>query len=260
MPSSASMQPATPRQNTAGLVIIGNEVLSAKVQDQNTPTLLAGLNAAGIRIGEVAVLPDVVERIAVVIRDFAQRFDLVVTTGGVGPTHDDCTWQAVARALDRPLVQHEDLIARIEERQGMAMTPEQKRLAQLPVGTQLVGTDSRWPLLRVANVIVLPGVPSMVASRIERLAELYGCQRPHLATACFSVDEWVSVPAIDAVVAEFGDLEIGSYPIFQEADHKLRLTFEGFDRDRVAAAVERIVERLGRPQLVRLIWRVDDGR
>jgi molybdopterin-biosynthesis enzyme MoeA-like protein len=118
-----------------------------------------------------------------------------------------------------------------------------------------VGSDGRWPLLQIDNVVVLPGVPSMVASRIGPLAELYGTPRPHLATVCFAVDEWVSVPAIDAVVAEFSDLEIGSYPIYDDADHKLRLTFEGYDLARVQAAVARIVERLGAGELVRLEWR-----
>lgn len=254
-PSSTPMDQTRVRQTTAGLIVIGNEVLTAKVRDQNTPALLEGLSAAGIRVTEVAVLPDVVARIAQVVRDFAARFDLVVTTGGVGPTHDDCTWQAVAQALEHPLVLHEELVRRIEARAGKPMTEEQKRLAMLPRGTQLVGSDGRWPLLRIDNVVVLPGVPSMVAARIAPLAQLYGTPRPHLATACFAVDEWVSVPAIDAVVEEFSDLEIGSYPIYDDTDHKLRLTFEGYDLARVQAAVARIVERLGPRELVRLEWR-----
>ncbi len=260
-PTSTPMasQGVQPRQTSAGLIVIGNEVLSAKVRDLNTPALLEGLGEAGIRVAEVAILPDVVARIAEVVRDFAARFDLVVTTGGVGPTHDDCTWQAVARALDKPLVLHEELVQRIEARAGKPMTTEQKRLAMLPVGTRLVGPDGRWPLLQIDNVVVLPGVPSMVASRIAPLAQLYGQARPHLATAYFRVDEWVSVPEIDAVVAEFADLEIGSYPVFEETDHKLRLTFEAFDRQRVQAAVDRIVQRLGHAHLVRLEWRPVTG-
>jgi molybdenum cofactor synthesis domain-containing protein len=244
----------SPRQNTAGLCVIGNEVLSAKVRDRNTPALLDGLTAAGVRVIEVAILPDVVARIAEVVRDFSARFDLVVTTGGVGPTHDDCTWQAVAMALDLPIVLHEELLQRVEARAGGPLTPEQRRLAMLPEGTELIGGDGRWPLLRLRNVVVLPGVPALVASRVPRLMELYGTPKPHLATASFLVDEWLVVHAIDAVVAEFNDLEIGSYPIDDQPDCKLRLTFEGFDRPRVEAAVSAAAERIGPTSLVRVDW------
>lgn len=249
--------PTPPRSLAAGLVVIGNEVLSAKIRDENTPFLLDRLARAGIRVAEVAMLPDVTERIALVVRDFSQRFDLVITTGGVGPTHDDCTWKAVAAALERPLELHAEMVERIERRLGQRLTPEQARMAWLPAGTQLVGADGRWPTLVVGNVYVLPGVPSMVVGRVEQLCQTLVSSRPHLATAWFDVDEWTSVAEIDQVVAEFGDLEIGSYPVFDQVDHKLRLTFEGWDRQRVAAAVARIVEKLGSAHLVRTCWRDD---
>lgn len=243
------------RQTTVGLAVIGNEVLSAKVRDENTPVLLDRLGLAGVRIGEVALLPDDPARIAQVVRDFADRFDFVVTTGGVGPTHDDCTWKAVAQALGRPLVLHAELVDRIRTRLGRPLTPEQERLAWLPEGTLVLGAEGRWPTLQVANVFVLPGVPSLVVGRVEQICAMLAQPRPELATLYLTVDEWDEVPAIDAVVAAFGDVEIGSYPIFHDADHRLRLTFEGFERDRVAAAVDLLLLRVGVQHLVRLVWR-----
>ena len=245
------------KQRTAGVVVIGNEVLSAKIRDANTPVLLEKLAAAGVRVCEVAVLPDDVARIAAVVRDFAKRFDVVLTTGGVGPTHDDCTWQAVGRALDRPLALHAELVARIEQRTGVPLTEEQKRLAVLPEGTQLVGLEARFPTFQVDNVFVLPGVPSMVVPRVDALCASWNAPRPHLSNVYFTIDEWHAVAAIDALVAAFPDLEIGSYPIFHDADHRLRLTLEGFDRDRVAQAVEFITERIGAEFRVRVQWRED---
>ncbi len=240
---------------TIGIIIIGNEVLSGKVRDENTPFLIESFNRAGLRVGEVAIVADIVPRLAEVIRGFSERFDLVVTTGGVGPTHDDCTWQAVALALDEPLELHQELVDRIEKRSGVAMTDEQKRMALLPRGTTLYLKDGRWPLPQAHNVIVLPGVPSMVAGRIEALCTRLARPRPWLATAYFTADEWVSVAAIDAVVAAFADLEIGSYPVFYPADHKLRLTFEGPDEARVRAAVAQVTEAIGHDQFVRVTWR-----
>ncbi len=247
---------ATPRQPAAGIVVIGNEVLSVKVEDRNTPALLHGLNEAGIRVGEVAIIADDEERIAEVVAGFARRFDLVITTGGVGPTHDDCTWKSVARAFGVPMVENPIVLAKMERRLGHAPTPEQRRLAWLPQGTELDEVQGKWPLLRLRNVYVLPGVPSLVLSRLPQICARWGGQRPDLATAYWRCDEFEVVPAIDAVVAEFGDLEIGSYPILEPDDHKLRLTFEGWDRTRVAQAVTRATERIGKEQLVRVEWRV----
>ncbi len=246
-------RPTTPTR--AGLIVIGNEVLSAKVRDANTPLLLDKLAEAGVVVQEVAMLPDEPPRIAAVVRDFASRFDLVVTTGGVGPTHDDCTWRSVAEAFGRPLERHEALLARIAARSPVPLTAEQERLAWLPRGTELVGADGRWPMLRLENVFVLPGVPSLVAGRIDQLCALYRQARPQLATVYLDVDEWLVVAEIDAVVAEFADLAIGSYPIFDSEDHKLRLTFEGFDQQRVEQAVQAIATRLAQWKVVRVVWR-----
>ncbi len=246
---------ATPDIRSIGIIVIGNEVLSGKVRDENTPFLIDSFNRAGLRVGEVAIVADIVPRLAEVIRGFSARFDLVITTGGVGPTHDDCTWQAVAIALDQPLELHQEMIDRIEKRQGIAMSDEQKRMALLPRGTTMHVADGRWPMLQANNVIVLPGVPSMVQGRIAVLCARLARPRPWLATAYFTADEWVSVAAIDAVVAAFADVEIGSYPVFYPADHKLRLTFEGPDEARVQAAVAQVTAAIGADQLVRVTWR-----
>ena len=255
------MQPHRPlgppslHQPTVGLVIIGNEVLSAKVVDANTPLLLQRVNAAGLRVAEVAIVPDEVARIAQVIRDFSQRFALVITTGGVGPTHDDCTWKAVGQAFDRPMELQLELVDRIQAKTGQPLTLEQERLAWLPQGTQLSQADGRWPLLFFENVYVLPGVPSMVAGRIDHVLAQLRCERPALLTVYLAVDEWSHVPQIDAVVAAFADLDVGSYPIFDVGDHRLRITLEGYDRQRVSLAAEQLVDSVGRSHLVRLEWR-----
>lgn len=259
------MPPQTPgaeqapsrRQPTAGLIVIGNEVLSAKVVDANTPALLQRVNEAGLRVGEVALLADEIPRIAEVVRGFSRRFDLVITTGGVGPTHDDCTWKAVAEAFGVPMQLHGELLSRLEARVGHPLSDEQRRLAWLPAGTQIDWSVGSWPLLRVANVHVLPGVPSMVAARIGQILAQLRQQRPQLATLYFGVDEWSHVAPIDRVVADFADLDVGSYPIFGDADHRLQVTLEGFDRGRVAAAAEQLVAAIGREHLVRLVWRGD---
>ena len=240
-------------RKTAGIIVIGNEVLSSKVVDRNTPNILASMARHGIAVGEVAVLADEVERIAAVVADFARRFDLVVTTGGVGPTHDDCTWKSVALAMDDELAVRPELLAWMEERIGGPLNSEQTRMVLLPTRAQLA-RDDHTLLIHLDNVWVLPGVPSMVETRIERICSRYAAPRPWLATVYFDAEEWRCVHHIDALVEAFGDLDIGSYPIFDQDDHRLQITFEGSDRERVSQAVDQQVAAIGEKHLVRVQW------
>lgn len=240
-------------RTTAGLIVIGDEVLSGRFVDRNTATVIEAMARHGLALREVAIVADDLARIAEVVRAFAARFDLVVTTGGIGPTHDDCTWRAVGAALGQPVVLRPDVLARMEARNGGPLTPEQQRMACLPVGAEVVDDGPSF-IAHVGPVWVLPGVPSMVARRIEWLCARHAGPRLWLATVYLSVDEWHVVPQIDAVVAAYPALQIGSYPIFDAPDHRLRLTFAGPDRAEIEGAVERQLAAIGRQHLVRVDW------
>ncbi len=246
------------RRQRAGIVVIGNEVLSRKVADRNTDTILATMARHGVVVAEVAILPDVQERIAAVVADFAARFDLVVTTGGVGPTHDDCTWRAVADALGRPIVRHEPLLAAMKARLGGHVTPEQERMAHLPRGAEVVLEAGAF-FLHVGAVYVLPGVPSMVSRHVEIIAQRHAGDVPVLANVYFTAQEWHVVAAIDAVVAGHPGVDIGSYPIFDADDHHLRLTVESGDAAAVRAAVAALIEGIGADTHVRTEFADRDG-
>ncbi|MBM4342180.1 MAG: competence/damage-inducible protein A [Deltaproteobacteria bacterium] len=257
--ATATPTPARARRTTAGVVVIGNEVLSAKIADGNGPQILRRFADIGVRVGELSVLADDRDRIAEVVGAFAARFDLVVTTGGVGPTHDDCTWHAVGQAFGAPMRLHAELARKVAAHLGAPLTPEQERLALLPEGAELVPVEGRWPLVRMRNVYVLPGVPSLVERNLRQIATLVqaaGGARPgHLATAYFTVEEWHAVAHIDRVVADHPEVEIGSYPVFDAPDYKLRLTFEHDDRGQVRDAVEAMIGAVGAGQWVRTEWR-----
>ena len=182
----------------AGLVVIGDEVLSARIPEGNIGVVLKAFADVGVITGEVAVLADDRARIAAVVRDFRRRFDVVVTTGGVGPTHDDMTWAAVADAHDVPLVLREDLLAMMEARNGGPLTEEQKRMLMLPADATLERVG-RGYVIRLGDVWVLPGVPSMVAARIGFIAGRYGSTPAWLATVRFAIDEWDVISAIDGL-------------------------------------------------------------
>lgn len=239
-----------------GLVVIGDEVLGRRVEDSNTARVLDAFVRHGIRAREVAIVPDDEARIAAVVRDFAARFHLVVTTGGVGPTHDDCTWRAVAAALDDSIVLRKDVLGFLASRARAPLTPEQERMALLPSRTEIEHGERGGWALHLDNVWVLPGVPSMVGAKIDAICSRYAGPVPALVEAMFSVDEWDVVARIDEVVASHPELAIGSYPLFDPAlDHKLRISLEGPDRASVEAGLATLIERLGAEVLVRTVWR-----
>ncbi len=251
---SAGLPAMTSRRIHAGVIVIGDEVLSGKVVDRNSPTLIAAMSEHGIVLGELAVLADDQDRIAQVVADFAARFQLVVTTGGVGPTHDDCTWRAVAQALGEPIVMRTDMLGHMEHYNHGPLTAEQKRMAMLPQRATLI-EDGPALIAHIDHIWVLPGVPSMVNRAAAWLCARHEGPRPWLATVFMTVDEWLAISEIDAIVTAFPDLTVGSYPVFDAADHRLRLTFEGPERTRVEAAVNAQVAAIGSEHLVRVDWR-----
>lgn len=243
-----------------GLIVIGDEVLGRRIDDRNTAMVLDAFARHGIVAGEVAIVADNIDRIAVVVREFAARFDVVITTGGVGPTHDDCTWRAVAMAVDDDFVLRQEVLDMMEARAGRALTPEQQRMALLPSRAVVERLDRGWAL-RVDAIWVLPGVPSMVMAKIDAICSRYAAPQPHLCEVYFTADEWDVVAAVDAMVANFKQLRVGSYPLFDAAlDHRLRISIEGDDRAHVDQGLGAIIAGVGADYLVRIVWRGEDAQ
>lgn len=227
MTDSRSTEALAPpaRRRRGGLIVIGDEVLARRVEDRNIALVLDAFVAHGIRAGEVAIVPDDVPRVAAVVRDFASRFDVVITTGGVGPTHDDCTWRAVAVACDDALVVHPGVLERLRRHSRTPLTAEQERMALLPSRVEIFRSDTGGFALHVGDVWVLPGVPSMVAAKLDAICRRYASAPAVVRELYFAVQEWEVVAAIDAVVAAHPRAEIGSYPVFDaDADHGLRVS------------------------------------
>lgn len=222
--------------STAGILIIGNEVLSGKVEEANTGFLIRELRALGVGLERVVFVRDEVEAIAADVADMARRFDYVFTTGGVGATHDDITMGAVARAFDVPLVTHPELAERLRRHFGEGIDPAMARMAELPEGATLISTgEGRFPVVRMRNAFVLPGVPSFLRAKFEHV-------RPHLSGTPFvlrqvflSVGEDRIAQRLAEVAAVHPGVEFGSYPRFDDADHRVKITAEARDPAAVAS-------------------------
>ncbi|HET8539247.1 MAG TPA: molybdopterin-binding protein [Anaeromyxobacter sp.] len=240
---------------TAALVVVGNEVLSAKVQDENGPWAARRLRELGVCLVAIHTIPDSVEEIAETVARVRRRVDWVFTSGGVGPTHDDVTVAAVARALGRPIVRCAPLaeaIRAMHRRHHPGAEPPEAalRMADVPDGTRLLG-DASFPTLAIENVIMLPGVPQFFRWQFERIAADLAAPPFRLACVYLSVGEGQLAALLARVQDEHRAVEIGSYPRFDDADHRVKVTLEAKDGARVAAALAALLAALPPGSVVR---------
>lgn len=229
--------------STASVIIIGDEILTGKFADENGPFFIRRLRELGVDLRRLVSIRDGVQLIADEVRRCAAATDLVFTTGGVGPTHDDMTYEGVAAAFGVGLDVHPGLLARMTD-YGIAATPMNLRMATLPAGAELIDLDDRWPVVRMRNVHIFPGVPALLRGSFDALApSLSG--RP-VVTARIYADDWESSVAdrLAQIAGRYPDVAIGSYPRYHEDSGRLIVTFEGHDEARVAGAAGEVAEGL----------------
>jgi molybdenum cofactor synthesis domain-containing protein len=239
---------------TAAALVIGNEILSGKVQDANVVELARFLRALGVELRRVVVIPDEVELIAAEVNALRQTHDLLFTSGGVGPTHDDVTVAGVARALGRPVVRSDEVARLLRDHYGDALKPGHLHMADVVEGTELYpGLSPQWPTMVLGNVFVLPGIPEIFRYKLAGLAErLRGSDAPFALKSVYcALEEAELRPSLDDTVARFPDVFVGSYPRWRDADHAVRVTFDGRDEARVAAAADHFASRIAPEGLVR---------
>jgi molybdenum cofactor synthesis domain-containing protein len=233
---------------SAALVVVGNEVLSAKVQDENGPWASRRLRELGVQLLAIHTVPDRVDDVVDAVDHTRRLADWVFTSGGVGPTHDDVTVAAVARALGRNVVRNPELVRAIraihrEHHRGEEPPEAVLRMADVPEGTRLLG-EARYPTLAAGNVVMLPGVPQFFRYQFDAIADLLRAPPFRLAAAYLTADEGTIAPALDRIALEHAGVEIGSYPRFDEADHRVLVTIEAKDASRVAAALAALLAAL----------------
>lgn len=239
-------------QPTARLVIIGNEVLSGKVQDENTPFLLRRLRQLGVRCTGVVVVPDEEELIAAAVRTAAEAADWVFTSGGVGPTHDDVTMKSLAMAFDVPLEEHELVANFIKSHPRYEASPERMRMAQLPQGAE-VDLSGPFPQVRIRNVWVFPGVPRLLQGKFELIAPELGGVRAHCSGIYSPLRESEIAGRLEAIVAAHPGIEVGSYPQWRDEGYRVLVTLEGLSPAEVALATSELVELLGEDQVLSVV-------
>lgn len=205
---------------TAALIVVGDEILSGRTQDKNIAQVASWLGVQGIRLREVRVVPDVMDAIVEAVNALRARNDYLFTTGGIGPTHDDITVDAVAQALGVEVVIHPKARAILEsyyETRG-GLNDARLRMARVPDGADLIENRvSGAPGIQVGNVFLMAGVPGITAQMLDGLTGKLEGGLPLLST---TVGCWVGESEIADLLREteqaFEDCQIGSYPFFRE--------------------------------------------
>ena len=235
---------AEPKIITAALVIIGNEILSGRTQDANLQFLGEQLNALGVRLREVRVIPDDEETIVETVNTLRAGFDYVFTTGGIGPTHDDITAAAVAKAIGTRLERHPEAEALLlGHYKPEDVTPARMKMAYIPVGAALFDNPvSKAPGFRLENVYVLPGVPRIMQAMFGLFShELTGGDPVLAASITSRIPEGRMGMRLGEIQDRYPDADIGSYPFIKDGRAGACFVVRHPDRDTVNAAADEIV-------------------
>lgn len=243
--------PTPPR--TAAALVIGNEILSGKVADANVVYLARELRELGVALERVVVVPDDVDVIVKDLQALSSAYDVVFTSGGVGPTHDDVTIEAVAKAFGRRVVRAPAFETLLRELYGARLTEAHLRMADVPEGCELVSNEQvRWPTVCMGNVYVFPGIPEIFRAKFPVLRERFRQEPWHLRMVYTVLDEGNLKEPLDRVVARFPGVQVGSYPKLSDPEYHVKITLEAKDRAAVEAATEALVASLPPEAIVRV--------
>ena len=237
---------------TAAILVIGDEILSGKVEDQNARLLIGELRELGVALRRILIIPDDVETVAAAVRELSAGFDHVFTSGGVGPTHDDVTILGVARAFNKPIVRHPDLERRLKSHFGPNADDSKLRMADVPENAELLEMpDWRWPVLVCGNVYILPGVPELFRKKFLAMRERFRVA-PFFAKAIYTQeDEFDIAEDLRRVADAHPAVAIGSYPNFSSTEYRVKVTLESKDDAALSVAVKALIAKLDHERLVR---------
>jgi FAD synthetase len=232
------------QSRTVAILIVGNEILSGKVADRNAAYLCRELRALGVSVQRVVMVPDSAEVIAEEVR-YCRKFDLVFTSGGVGPTHDDVTMEGVAKGLGRELVHHpalEKLLTRFYRSQ---LSRVHVKLAEVPEGTELIHAEGlRLPVNRVENIYIFPGVPELLQKKFDAVKERFKESPFFLKKIFIKGHEEAIASHLNGTLAAFPHILLGSYPEWGNPDYDVLLTLESKDPYYLDQAVGYLLELL----------------
>jgi molybdenum cofactor synthesis domain-containing protein len=237
---------------TAGIIIIGNEILSGKVRDSNSFYLVSELRGLGVNIMRISVIPDDVEAIGREALFFSESFDYVFTSGGVGPTHDDITIAGIARGFGVEVVRHPTLEERFRTRYGGSLNDSIMKMAEVPEGAEVVDFgNSRFPLVVFRNIFIFPGIPQYLREKFGLIKERFRCAAIYLKKLFLNAEESDIAAALNKIVGGNCDVSFGSYPILDNPEYRIVITAESRYEEALTKAVGELLAELPEHIVVR---------
>ena len=224
------------KEITAGIIIIGNEVLSGRTKDINTSNLAKWLNTLGIQVKEVRVIPDIETSIVSTVNSLRKKFNYIFTTGGIGPTHDDITAESISKAFNLEYGFHKDAYSILEKYYKPGEFNEgRQKMAKMPTSSKLIlNPTSGAPGFYVENVFCLPGVPSILQSMIGGLNNILIGGDPILnITINLRTVESKIASSIKEIQNKNKNVEIGSYPFFKAGKLGVSIVLRSSSKDKL---------------------------
>ena len=211
----------------AEILVIGNEILSGKVEDEHSGFLCREFRSLGVDVRRIVILPDEVESIAEAVRQSWGRSDLIVCTGGIGPTHDDVTIAGVAKGLGCPVVRNPDLESIVSKLYDDNPPEAVWRLAEVPEGADLIVADGlRVPVVRVGKLYLFPGVPEIFRRKFDAIKTRFREAPFFLKKIYLMIGEEQIAGTLDDAAKKYPELLLGSYPTVNRPDYRVLLTLE----------------------------------
>ena len=230
---------------TAAVLVIGNEILSGKVQDTNSPFLAKEVRALGTSLERIVVVPDEMDTIAEHVRALSQAYTWVFTSGGVGPTHDDITIAAIAQGLGRAVVRPPKLVELLTQWFPGDVPDAALKMAETVEGTQLIWHESiKFPVMQVENIFIFPGIPAILQRDFAVVREQFRGDAYHLRVLYLRVFESDVAKTLHELIADFPEIACGSYPVIDNPDWRVRVTLESNDAEYLERASASLRDRL----------------
>jgi FAD synthetase len=237
---------------TAGIIIIGDEILSGKVHDSNSFFFAKELWVHGINVRRITIIPDSIDTIAEEVRNFSNAFDYVFTSGGIGPTHDDVTIEGVSKAFNVKSVINNTLKEFIQQKYS-SLTPEQLKMAEVPEGAELIGNGLlSFPLIKIKNVFIFPGIPELLKKKFFAIEKLFNEPRILLKKVYLKESESLIAPILNEILKLFQNVKIGSYPVVDNQDYTVLITLESLDKESLNSALKNLLDSLPKERIVRV--------